>query len=186
VKALPLAVLLAFAGALPIAAQDNAPAAEADAGAQAGSKAEDLAVLQTVDGVYAAISGPVDQARDWTALRSLVTEDARFTPIGAQGHRPLTIDEYIERSGPSLVERGFFEVETGRRLERFGRIAHVWSAYEGSEGSREGPIIVRGINSFQLVRQDGRWKVFSILWQPAQADLPVPADLAEISNQEPE
>ena len=42
----------------------------------------------------------------------------------------------------------------------------------------EGDIVVRGINSFQLVKVDGEWKVDTILWQPASDTLPVPADLA--------
>ena len=35
----------------------------------------------------------------------------------------------------------------------------------------------RGINSFQLVRIEGKWLVASILWQEATPDHPLPADI---------
>ena len=167
-RALALGILLVVGGTAPLAAQEPMEAESND----------EAAIGATIDGVYRAISGPVGEPRDWDTLRSLLTEDARLTPIGAEGHRALTVDGYIERAGPTLVESGFFEIETGRRVEQYGSLAHVWSAYEGRTGGREGAVSVRGINSFQLVKHGGQWKVFSILWQPARDDLPVPADLA--------
>jgi hypothetical protein len=64
-------------------------------------------------------------------------------------------------------------------MEIYGNLAQVWSAYEGRTGSADGPVFVTGINSFQLVKTENGWKVFSILWQAANDKLPVPADLAE-------
>ncbi|WP_260482278.1 nuclear transport factor 2 family protein [Sphingomicrobium flavum] len=139
---------------------------------------EEAKVQAAIDGIYAVISGPVGQPRDWDGMRALMTADARLTPIAAQGHQTHSIDGYIERSEQFLVEQGFFEVETGNRIEIYGDLAQVWSAYEGRTGSADGPIFVTGINSFQLVRQAGEWKIFSILWQAADEALPVPADLA--------
>lgn len=143
-------------------------------------KTDEAAIQQTIDGIYAVISGPVGQPRDWDAMRSMMTEDARLTPIGAQGHRSHDIDGYIDRSEEFLVSQGFFEIETGNRIEIFGNLAQVWSAYEGRTGSADGPVFVTGINSFQLVKTEDGWKVFSILWQAANDDLPVPADLAAV------
>ena len=77
------------------------------------------------------------------------------------------------------MSQGFFEIETGNRMEVYGNLAQVWSAYEGRTSSADGPVFVTGINSFQLVKTENGWKVFSILWQAANDKLPVPADLAE-------
>lgn len=140
--------------------------------------AEEAAVQARIDAIYAVISGPVGGQRDWDEMRSLMTPKATLTPIGPNGPVPLDIDGYIERSEPFLMEIGFHEVETGNRIEIYGNLAHVWSAYEGRAGSHDGDIVVRGINSFQLVKMDGEWKVNTILWQPASETLPVPADLA--------
>ncbi|RGP41588.1 hypothetical protein BPTFM16_01895 [Altererythrobacter insulae] len=136
------------------------------------------AIQQTIDGIYAVISGPVGEQRDWDKMRSLMTRDARLTPIGSEGHRSHDIDGYIERSEQFLMEQGFFEIETGNRMEIYGNLAQVWSAYEGRTGSADGSVFVTGINSFQLVKTGDGWKVFSILWQAANDELPVPADLS--------
>ena len=73
-----------------------------------------------------------------------------------------------------LEERGFIEREIARRTEQYGDIAHVFSTYEARE--REGgPVIMRGINSFQLVRHAGRWWVVSIMWQSESSQTPIPA-----------
>ncbi len=173
-----LAVAIAMAVAPVATAHENHhEASEAET-------SEETAVQKTIDGIYSVISGPVGAPRDWEAMRALMTEDARLTPIGAEGHRSHDIDGYIERSEEFLVGQGFFEVETGNRIEIYGNLAQVWSAYEGRTGSADGPIIVTGINSFQLVKTDDGWKVFSILWQAANDDLPVPADLAAKSETE--
>ena len=147
-------------------------------GSEAMSSQEHGAIQATVDGIYAVISGPVGAPRDWDKMRALMTQDARLTPIGAEGHRSHSIDGYIERSEEFLLSQGFFEIETGNRIEIYGNLAQVWSAYEGRTGSADGPVFVTGINSFQLVKTEDGWKVFSILWQAASDDLPVPADLA--------
>lgn len=135
--------------------------------------ADTAGVDAALDAVYGVISGPAGQARDWARMRSLFTPDARLTAITANGLRGGSVDDYIRSSGPLLTSSGFNESELGRRLEVYGNLAHAWSSYEGV--SADGKIRVRGINSFQLVRQaDGGWKVFTILWQPESPQLPLP------------
>lgn len=175
-RKLALAIALAAAPAPPALAHHHE-------GTEAVTS-EEVAIQQAIDGVYAVISGPVGQPRDWDKMRGLMTDDARLTPIGAEGHRSHNVDGYIERSEEFLVGQGFFEIETGNRMEIYGNLAQVWSAYEGRTGSADGPVFVTGINSFQLVKTEHGWKVFSILWQAANDDLPVPADLAANSDTE--
>lgn len=155
--------IAALAATAPGLAQDNG---------------DEAAVQARIDAVYAVISGPAGEQRDWDAMRSMMTENATLTPIGPNGPMPLSVDGYIERSEQILMDNGFHELETGNRIEIFGNLAHVWSAYEGRAGSHDGDILVTGINSFQLIKIDGEWKVNTILWQPAGPDLSVPADLA--------
>jgi hypothetical protein len=126
--------------------------------------------------VYAAISGPAGKPRDWARLRSLFTPDARLYSITPSGLRGGTVDDFIRTSGPLITSSGFTEREIGRKQQVYGNLAHVWSSYEGI--SADGKIRVRGINSFQLVRQaDGSWKVFTILWQQENKDIPLPDDM---------
>jgi hypothetical protein len=129
-----------------------------------------------LNNVYGVISGPAGQKRDWAKMRSLFTDDARLVAITAKGLKGGTVDHYIETSGPLLEQHGFVERELGRRVEIYGNLAHAWSSYEGVGDG--GKLKLRGINSFQLVRQlDGSWKVFTILWQPEHPTFPLPADM---------
>ena len=160
--------IAALAATAPGLAQDNA---------------DEAAVQARIDAVYAVISGPVGEQRDWDAMRGMMAPNATLTPIGPNGPVPLSVDDYIERSEKILMDNGFHEVETGNRIEIYGNLAHVWSAYEGRAGSHDGDILVTCINSFQLVKIDGDWKVNTILWQPAGPDLPVPADLAAAGDE---
>lgn len=133
----------------------------------------------TLEAVYAVISGPVGQQRDFDAMRALFTPNARLTAITPKGLLGGTVEDYIARSGSALVQMGFTERQLDRRLEVYGDLAHAWSSYEGTFTQPDGtPGSVRGVNSFQLVRQpDGRWLVQSIFWQAETPDNPLPEDL---------
>ncbi len=141
--------------------------------------ADVAAINAALDQVYGVISGPVGQPRDFARMKTLFTPDARLTAIGARGLSGGTLDDYIASSGPFLVSGGFTERALINRIEVFGDLAHAWSSYEGRFANADGtPGRVRGINSFQLVRQkDGRWLVQSIFWQAEGPGRPLPADM---------
>lgn len=61
---------------------------------------------------------------------------------------------YAEEAG--LREGGYYEREIGRTSERFGDIAHLFSAYESFHTPQDAKPFSRGINSIQLVRGGGR------------------------------
>lgn len=149
--------------------------------ASAPSGADAAAIEAALDAVYAVISGPVGQPRDFDRMRTLFTPDARLTAITAKGLSGGTLEDYIARSGKFLIEQGFTESALINRIAVHGDLAQAWSSYEGRFTNRDGtPGVVRGINSFQLVRQpDGRWLVQSILWQASTPDNPLPRDMAD-------
>lgn len=137
------------------------------------------AIDGALEAVYAVISGPAGQPRDFDRMRALFTPDARLTAITPKGLSGGTVDDYIARSGNFLVQMGFNERQLARRIEVYGDLAHAWSSYEGTYTNADGtPGRVRGVNSFQLMRQaDGRWLVQSIFWQAESPDNPLPDDL---------
>lgn len=167
---------LAIVALLPLAlaAQQIDPSTRVPAPAP-----EDVA---TIDGimaaVYGAISGPAGQPRDWRRFRSVMHPDARLIPTGP---RPgggasatiLSVDDYVERAGPSLERDGFFEREIGRRTDRYGNVVHLMSAYE-SLRSPEAEPFARGVNSFQLFRDGDRWWVMTIFWEQESEANPIP------------
>ena len=145
----------------------------------APAPADVAAVEAALADVYAVISGPVGQDRDFARMRTLFTPDARLTAITPKGLSGGTVEDYITRSGKFLVSGGFTERALVNRVEIYGDLAHAWSSYEGTFTGPDGkPGKVRGINSFQLVRQtDGRWLVQSIFWQAESPAHPLPADM---------
>lgn len=130
--------------------------------------------------VYDVISGEAGQKRDWDRFRSLFHKDARLIPTGKNSQtgmfvaRTLTPEDYVTRSGPMLEKDGFFEIETARRIETFGNIAHVFSTYEARRSKADKKPFMRGINSFQLFNDGKRWWVLTIYWQAESPELPIP------------
>lgn len=141
---------------------------------------DDSADIQTaIDALYAVISGPVGQARDFDAMREMFMEGAAMGAVGAgEGGNGaggvISLDDYIERSGAWLVENGFTERATRTEIEQWGEIAYARSAYEGVNGVT-GEVFLVGVNYITLFKIDGDWKVASILWRTETGDWPVEA-----------
>ena len=115
---------------------------------------------------YDVISGPAGHARDWQRFRSLYAPGARLMPVvsGATPHvRMLDPEDYIRRVEPIFAKEDFWERETRREVETFGRIAHVLSHYE-SLRNPDGTPFESGTNSMQLFRDDTRWWIVSVMW----------------------
>jgi len=149
----------------------------AAAAAAQPSKADLAGIDAAIRGVYDVISGPPGQKRDFDRMRTLFAPGATLKAIGARGLRGGTLDDYIARNAEILEKEGFTERELGRRVELWGGLATAWSAYDGRTAN--GGFHERGINSFQLVKLDGRWVVASILWQEETPGNPLPTDLVE-------
>lgn len=151
--------------------------------------AADPADVGSLDAILAAlydvISGPAGQARDWDRMRSLFTPNAKLIPVNRQGAptevdpRFLSVEDYIELAGPFLEQRGFFEREIGRVIERFEHIAHVFSAYDSRWTADDLEPFARGINSIQLVWDNERWWITNIMWWGVGPDFEIPGKYLE-------
>ena len=138
--------------------------------------------VRSVDAIlgalYQVISGDSGVARNWDRCRSLFAPGARLIPIGprpggAFGARVLTPEEYIERSGPFLVNNGFHEREVAHRSERYGQMVHVFSTYESRRRATDPAPFARGINSIQLYHDGRRWWVMTVMWRAESPELPL-------------
>jgi hypothetical protein len=173
-------VLAAVAGVPTVVAAQAQPAAPTPAAVPA-AKPEDVASIDAIiKAVYDVISGPAGQKRDWDRMRSLFVPGARLIPTGrrpdgSKGSRVLTVEEYITLGGPGLEKNGFFEREIGRVEERYGNIAHLFSAYDSKRKAEDAEPFARGINSFQLMNDGTRWWIVTIFWQGETPDNPIPA-----------
>ena len=150
------------------------------AAATTASSADLAGIDRVVRGVYEVISGPPGQKRDFDKMRAMFAPNATMKAIGPKGVRGGTVEDYIARNSAILEKEGFTERELGRRVEIWGNLATAWSSYDGRTAN--GSFHERGINSFQLVKVDGKWLVASILWQEEKPEFPLPADMIKGSK----
>jgi len=122
-----------------------------------------------VDEMYAMISGPAG-SRDWSRQDNCFLPEARQvrTWVDEQG-RPqklsMSLEEYEANTTPFFNANPFFEVETSRRIDIFGNVAHVWSGYEARTSPSDADVERRRINSIQLFRDpDMGWRIIHMIW----------------------
>ena len=127
------------------------------------------AIGAIVDEMYAMISGPKGP-RDWSRQANCFHADARQirTWIDQDGRPAMTmmsLDDYARDTTPFFAANPFYEIETDRRIDLFGNIAHVWSRYEARRSPDDADVDRRGINSILLFRdpRDG-WRIVAMIW----------------------
>ena len=126
------------------------------------------AIGAVIDEMYDMISGPAGP-RDWSRQASCFLPDARQVRTWEDDGRPsmlaMSPEEYQRNVTPFFMANPFYEVETGRRIDLFGNMAHVWSNYEARTSHDDADVERRGINSIQLFRHpDLGWRIISMIW----------------------
>ena len=122
-----------------------------------------------IDEMYAMISGPAG-LRDWSRQQNCFVPEARQvrTGLDEQGRPAMTamsLEEYARDTTPFFAANDFYEIETNRRIDQFGNIAHVWSAYEARSAQGDAEPERRGINSIQLFRHPEQgWRIVHMIW----------------------
>ena len=130
---------------------------------------DEEAIGAVLDEMYDTISGPAGP-RDWSRQRNAFLPEARQvrTWVDEQG-RPqclmMGLKEYSENVTPFFAANDFYEIETARRIDVFGNMAHAWSNYEARRSPDDSDVERRGINSIQLVRHpDQGWRIMHMIW----------------------
>lgn len=171
-------LLLALLAALPSIsrADDQTRASQPACGNHVPDPAAD-SPESLVKALYDIVSGPAESTHDWERLERLHAPGALITPTQHRDARafaaaPQSLTQFIGLNQRLFSHRGFYEREIFQRKQRFGHIAHVWSAYETREEAG-GPVKSRGINSFQLLNDGQRWCVLSATWDNETADHPI-------------
>ena len=133
--------------------------AAAPAAAQPADEADSRAVLATVDQLFGALA-----SKDRADLLGAVVPEGRATSAGTnETGRPevvsvdwTTFADRLARMTDNLRER---LIDPHVHVE--GDIAMIWSRYEFE---RNGAFSHCGIDHFDLVRIDGRWRVLNLTW----------------------
>lgn len=122
-----------------------------------------------IDEMYDSISGPKGP-RDWSRQANSFLPEARqvrtwVDEAGRPAKKMMTLDEYERDTTPFFATNDFYEIETERRIDLFGNIAHVWSKYEARRSPNDEDVERRGINSIQLFRDpDAGWRIIHMIW----------------------
>jgi hypothetical protein len=122
-----------------------------------------------IDEMYEMISGPAGP-RDWDRQANCFLPEARQvrTWVDEDGNPAMLAmgpEEYRRNVTSFFMANPFYEVETSRRIDLFGNMAHVWSRYEARTSPDDKDVERRGINSIQLFRHpDLGWRIISMIW----------------------
>jgi len=133
------------------------------------SEAEDKRIIRAmINEDYAMLSGPPGP-RAYDAIKHHYHPRATMvrTGLDAAG-RPfatiMSVDDHHADVDEKFVDMAFLEEEIDHQCEVFGNIARVRSVYRSVFGTgpeaREG----RGVNFYNLIRENGAWKIMSIVW----------------------
>ena len=103
-------------------------------------------------------------------MESLFSPHARITRLTPEGIDYMDLESF-RNMAEELIEIGaftsFHEREIARRADRYGAVLHVASAYETKISPTAVDHLERGVNSLQLIRENGRWKILSLCWDTA-------------------
>ena len=126
--------------------------------------------------LYDVISFDEGGEPDWERMRTIFSPHARITRVTPEGTDYLDVAGFQELA-KEVLDLGtytrFFEIEVLRDERRFGALAHVLSAYETRQSRNATEPFARGVNSLQLIREQGEWKVLSLFWDEERADNPL-------------
>ncbi|HTQ04055.1 MAG TPA: hypothetical protein VMI54_09365 [Polyangiaceae bacterium] len=138
-----------------------------------GDRAEIDALIKAL---YEVISFDEGGEPDWRRMQALFSRHARITRITPEGTDYLDLAGFQELAKETFdlgVYTRFFEIEVLRDERRFGGLAHVLSAYETRHSPAAVEPFARGVNSLQLIRERGEWKVLSLFWDEERDDNPL-------------
>jgi hypothetical protein len=151
------------------------PARSPEGASPEGASPEGASPEALLRAFYQVVSGPATVPRDWGRLRTLLAPDARLVPIGRDANGEpvveiLTVESYIASRREILAAADFYEREVDCHVDQQDATAHVLSRYETSR-TPDGPAMHRGMNSFQCIRERGRWWILHGLWNSYASEL---------------
>jgi len=143
---------------------------------------EDVASIESIiAATYESINRAPGENFQWDRFRSLFIRQAVLIPNTEQRQGEFDIqtpEDFIEWidsvtpiGGPN--DRGFAEEGYHNQIDQYGDVANVMSSYQKHFWG-DTRILGRGVNSFQLVRNNNRWWITGIAWDENYAAGPVP------------
>jgi hypothetical protein len=155
--------------------------------AQASSAAQQdtpQAAVDVVRQLYDLVTFEAGTTPNWDEVRALFIDEAvvvlrttrtATTVFSLEGFVNDFVT-FIERA--NVEQTGFEEKILGLDATEFHDMAHAWVLYQASvPGSQRPP--QQGVDSFSLIRRDGRWLIASITNDIPTPEHPIPAVLRD-------
>jgi hypothetical protein len=117
--------------------------------------------------LYEVISFPEGGEPDWDGMKDVFSRHARITRVTPEGTDHLDLPTFCAMAREMLdagAYTGFHEREVSRRIDHLGAVVHVLSAYETKRHPTAIDRLGQGVNSIQLVNEEGGWRVVSLCW----------------------
>ena len=87
-------------------------------------------------------------------MKAIFLSNARFARVTPEGIDYFDLQTF-QAMAAEMLDRGvytaFFELEVARRVDIFGAVAHVVSAYESKRSPNATSCLARGVNSIQAL-----------------------------------
>jgi hypothetical protein len=133
-----------------------------------------------VTGVYGAVSGSFAEQPDWDFIRSHFDPKALIVLRSSREESTVHdvdgfIKDFTDFYGRIAEAEGFKETVVSVRSLVYGNMAHVYVVYEAQILGDDRPP-QRGLDSWHLVKNDGRWWVVSIVNDSEPASGPIPKE----------
>ena len=127
--------------------------------------------------LYSAISFSQASEVNFDRFRKLFKPDARLIYFSKNSVEQLKLETFVIRLKEQIDNgniKSFYEYELSKTIDKFGKIAHVFSTYEAKELPESLKVIQRGINSIQLIFDNERWWITSLMWYNEDSKYEIP------------
>ncbi len=148
--------------------------------------ASDESAFETPEGLvnalYDAVTFEAGQTPDWDWVKSMfIDEGIVVLRTSREETTVFSVDGFVADfvrfiEGSNVIKTGFVEKILRTKPMVLGDIAHVLVLYEAWIPGGERPP-QQGVDSFQLIRKEGRWWIVSITNEIPTPERPVPAEL---------
>jgi len=151
--------------------------------AQTLSSPDTLATAESVvTEIYDLVTFKAGTTPNWDKVRSLFIKQAVIVLRTSRENTTIfSVDGFIQ-DFVNFIEQtqaktnGFEEKIIKMKSMIFGEIAHILVLYQAHiPGSPKPPR--QGVDSFQLIRKNGQWRIVSIINEIPTKDRPIPAEL---------
>lgn len=110
-------------------------------------------------------------------LRQVFMPGAKMINNDADDPAIRTPEDYIEGFMGFMEElqfESFHEIEIAHRTDLFGKIAQRFSTYETRLSLDDAEPLNTGINSIQLIKTNGEWRITCMVWNNQTPKRPIP------------